>query len=124
MQQAKSNGSRIGTHIIADFWSGRVIENKRELRVLLTKAARKGKNTPLKFALHKFSPQGITGVVLLAESHIALHTWPEFEYTSVDIFTCGKNSKPEESLKFLQKELLPKRMQVKKVKRGRSLGTT
>ena len=118
MQQVQRNGSRIGVHIIADFWGGKVVESYRELKDLLTKAAKRGKNTPLKFVLHKFSPQGITGVVLLAESHIALHTWPEFQYIAIDIFTCGKNSKPEEALKFLQGELRPKRTRVRKIKRG------
>ena len=104
-----------GVHIIADFWGGKTVEDTKKLKVLLSSAAKAGGNTPLKFALHKFSPQGITGVVLLAESHIALHTWPEFSYTAVDIFTCGKNSKPEEALKFLQQELRPKKIQVRKI---------
>jgi S-adenosylmethionine decarboxylase len=118
MRQIQRRIFRVGVHIIADFWGGEVIESSRELKVLLTRAAREGKNTPLKFALYKFSPQGITGVVLLAESHIALHTWPEFGYTAIDIFSCGKNAKPEEALKFLQKELRPKRTRVRKMKRG------
>ncbi|MDO8474031.1 MAG: adenosylmethionine decarboxylase [bacterium] len=121
MRQIQRRISRVGVHVIADFWGGRVIKSTRELKTLLARAAKKGENTPLKFALHKFSPQGITGVVLLAESHIALHTWPEFKYTAIDIFTCGKKSKPEEALKFLQGELRPKRMQVRKIKRGNAL---
>ncbi len=117
-KKIKSKNSHIGIHIVADFWGGKIIKSSHELKILLANAARRGNNTPLKFALHKFSPQGITGVVLLAESHISFHAWPEFAYTSIDIFTCGKNSKPEEVLKFFQKELLPKTMRVKRVKRG------
>ena len=117
-KKIKSKDSHIGIHIVADFWGGRIIESSHELKILLTDAARKGNNTPLKFALHKFLPQGITGVVLLAESHISFHAWPEFAYTSIDIFTCGKNSKPEESLKFFRKELLPQTVRIRRVKRG------
>lgn len=117
-KQAIKQTKYAGTHIIADFFGGKHIGSSPTLQKLLYRAARKGNNKPLKFISHVFSPQGITGVMLLAESHIALHTWPEFEYTAVDIFTCGKGSKPEEALKFLRKELRPKRMRVRKIKRG------
>ena len=122
MQELKRNISYIGVHIVADFWGAKIIESSRELKILLADAAKKGKNTFLKFALHKFSPRGITGVALLSESHISFHTWPEFEYTAIDIFTCGIKSKPEEALEFLKKELRPKSLQVRIIKRGRRIG--
>ena len=107
-----------GTHIIADFFGGKRIENPAMLQKLLCRAARKGSNKPLEFVSHEFSPQGITGVMLLAESHIAVHTWPELSYIAVDIFTCGERSKPEKALKFLQEALQPKNILVQKIKRG------
>lgn len=123
MRKTGKTISYVGVHIIADFWGGRIVENSRELKILLVKAAKRGRNTFLGFSAHKFSPQGITGIVLLAESHIALHTWPELGYTAIDIFTCGKDSKPEEALKFLQQKLRPKSIRVKIMKRGRRIGT-
>ena len=108
-----------GLHIIADFWRGRDIVNPRELKKILLQAARESQNTPLEVSIHTFSPQGITGVVLLAESHIAIHTWPEIEYVSVDIFTCGQGAKAENALEFLRKELKPKKIAVKTMKRGK-----
>ena len=107
-----------GIHVIADFWFAKNITSTQELRRLLLKAAKKAQSTPLEFLVHKFSPQGLTGVLLIAESHLAIHTWPEIHYTALDIFTCGKNVKPREALAFLQKELKPKKVFIQELKRG------
>lgn len=107
-----------GVHIIADFWFPTNIKNTKELKRLLLKAAKESNSTPLEISLHRFSPQGLTGVVLVAESHIAIHTWPEIGYMALDIFTCGKNVKPQKALAFLQKELKPKRVFIKELQRG------
>jgi len=108
-----------GVHLIAEFWKGRNIEDKKELKEILLNTAKEANNIPLEVAIHKFSPYGITGVVLLAESHIALHFWPEFNYLAVDIFTCGDASLPEKGLEYLKKELKPQKVEVKKIKRGK-----
>ena len=57
---------------------------------------------------NKFEPQGVTAIALLAESHISIHTWPESNYSAVDIFTCGQNMKPEISCKYLIQALIAK----------------
>ena len=107
-----------GTHLIADFWYGKTINNEEKLRKILVTAAKKASATPLKVIIHTFAPQGITGVVLLAESHIAVHAWPEYDYMAIDIFTCGDKSLPEKALEYFKKEFSPKRVEVKKIKRG------
>lgn len=107
-----------GLHIIAEFWGSKTIEDSKEIEKILIRAAREGGNTPLKVTIHKFLPQGITGVVLLAESHIAIHAWPEYNYLAIDIFTCGEKAFPEKSLDYLRKEFKPKRVDVKRIKRG------
>ena len=107
-----------GLHIIAEFWGSKTIEDSKEIEKILVTAAREGGNTPLKVIIHKFSPQGITGVVLLAESHIAIHAWPEYSYLAIDIFTCGEKAFPEKSLDYLRKEFEPKRVDIKRIKRG------
>lgn len=108
-----------GVHIIADFWCGKDIADQKKLKTILLRAARESQNTPLKVSIHAFSPRGITGVVLLAESHIAIHTWPEIGYTAIDIFTCGEGAKAAKALEFLKKELKPRRIAVKIMKRGK-----
>jgi len=67
---------------------------------------------------HKFSPHGVTGVVVVKESHISIHTWPEYGYASIDIFTCGNNSNPWKAYQYIVETLKPKRVQVIELKRG------
>lgn len=108
-----------GTHIIADFWQGKDIAAPRELKRILLQAAEEAQNTPLQVSIHTFSPRGITGVVLLAESHIAIHTWPEIEYVAIDIFTCGQGANAKKALAYLRKELNPQKVAVKAMQRGK-----
>lgn len=108
-----------GIHIIADFWHGRDIANPKELKKILLQAASESQNIPLEVSIHTFRPRGITGVVLLAESHIAIHTWPEIEYVAIDIFTCGESANANKALEFLRKELHPQKITVKAMKRGK-----
>jgi len=112
----------LGIHLIADFWFGKKIETPKELEKILIKAAKKSGNVPLNFSYHKFNPQGITGVLLLAESHITFHSWPEFDYLGIDIFSCGKKAKPEEGLKYLKKILKPKKVEIFLIERGKVEG--
>tara|TARA_B100000614_G_scaffold185253_1_gene166066 strand:+ start:800 stop:1234 length:435 start_codon:yes stop_codon:yes gene_type:complete len=65
------------------------------LRCTLNRAAKLAQATVLNLISNKFEPQGVTAIALLAESHISIHTWPESNYSAVDIFTCGKNMLPE-----------------------------
>ena len=65
------------------------------LRCSLNKAAKLANATVLNLISNKFDPQGVTAIALLAESHISIHTWPECNYSAVDIFTCGQNMLPE-----------------------------
>jgi S-adenosylmethionine decarboxylase len=107
-----------GIHVIAEFWNGKAIESEKELELLLADAVKAAEVTPLKSIIYKFEPQGITGVVLLAESHISIHTWPELNYTAIDLFTCGDKSRPEKALESLRQALKPERVEIKKIKRG------
>ncbi|MBZ1345227.1 MAG: adenosylmethionine decarboxylase [Candidatus Nealsonbacteria bacterium] len=108
----------IGIHLFAEFWFGRIIENPKKIKKILITAAKKSENTPLKTIIHKFSPQGITGVILLQESHIALHSWPEKNYLAIDIFTCGQKTLPDKAITYLKKTFKPKRVEIQKIKRG------
>ena len=107
-----------GIHLIVEFWGGRIIESEKELQFLLDNAVKAAETTPLNTSIHKFEPQGITGLVLLAESHISIHTWPELNYMAIDLFTCGDKSRPMKALEFLKQELKPERVEIKKIKRG------
>lgn len=108
-----------GVHLIAEFWNGKVIEDSKKIEKLLLAAVKKAKSTPLKTIIYKFSPQGVTGVVLLAESHIAIHSWPEINYLAIDIFTCGDKSRPLKALEYLRGQLKPGKVEIRKIERGR-----
>ena len=71
------------------------------LRCALNRAAKLAKATVLNLISNKFEPQGVTAIALLAESHISIHTWPESNYSAVDIFTCGQNMLPELASQYL-----------------------
>ena len=116
--QEKNQKKYAGVHLIAEFWHGKIIDDSREIEKILIEAVKRSKNTPLKLAIHKFSPQGITGVILLAESHIAIHTWPEINYVAIDIFTCGERAIPQKALEYFKRKFKPKKVDVKEIKRG------
>ena len=75
------------------------------LRCTLNRAAKLANATVLNLISKKFEPQGVTAIALLAESHISIHTWPESNYSAVDIFTCGQNMLPELASQYLLEAL-------------------
>ena len=78
------------------------------LRCTLNRAAKLANATVLNLISNKFEPQGVTAIALLAESHISIHTWPESNYSAVDIFTCGQNMLPELASQYLIEALKAK----------------
>ena len=107
-----------GTHVVADFWHGKTIATEQELERLLRGAAKAANSKQLQVSIYKFEPQGITGVILLAESHIAVHTWPEIGYIAVDVFTCGGKARPKEAIEFFREYLQPETCEIHEMKRG------
>ncbi|HUV46482.1 MAG TPA: adenosylmethionine decarboxylase, partial [Dehalococcoidia bacterium] len=65
-----------------------------------------------------FSPHGVSGVVNIAESHISIHTWPEYRYAAVDVFTCGDKVEPEEAAKLIVEKLEAQNHSVIELRRG------
>jgi S-adenosylmethionine decarboxylase len=110
----------IGRHLIADFY-GIKLERLNDVDLLsdcLQSAARRCGLTPLAPpVVHHFDGGGVTGFILLAESHIALHTYPELGFIALDIFSCG-NSDPDAALEIFRDALSPQREQVTTIVRG------
>lgn len=67
---------------------------------------------------HHFSPHGVSGVVVIAESHLAIHTWPEYGYAAVDLFTCGDTIMPDPCFEYLKEALKAESYSVTEMKRG------
>lgn len=90
-------------HCILELYRGNSdkLNDEAFVRQALIEAAEIAGATLLEVRTHAFSPQGITGFALLAESHISIHTWPECEFAAVDAFTCGETTDPEKACKYL-----------------------
>ena len=78
-----------GTHLIIELTGGTGLDDPNRIDAALREAVFASDATLLGLHLHRFTPQGITGVALLAESHITVHTWPEHGYAAFDVFMCG-----------------------------------
>ena len=98
-----------------------ILDNQQRIKEALREAVNHANATLLNEVSHQFSPQGVTALGLLAESHISIHTWPEHGYAAVDIFTCGNRAMPELACTFLIKELAAKHHAIQRVERGTSL---
>ena len=91
-----------GIHLIADLRAATGLDDPAFIARVLTEAAAQARVTLLELKLHHFGPaKGVTGVALLAESHISIHTWPEHGLAAVDIFVCGPEARPQAALDHL-----------------------
>lgn len=107
-----------GLHLLADFWGARQPNDPVALEALLRRAADACGATVLGVHLHGFGEAGgLTGVAILAESHISLHSWPERDYIAFDIFLCGARD-PMPALAVLEQDLTPKRVELLRHPRG------
>ena len=88
------------------------------LRCTLNRAAKLANATVLNLISNKFEPHGVTAIALLAESHISIHTWPESNYSAVDIFTCGKNMMPELASQYLIESLMAQEHSLRIIERN------
>ena len=97
----------VGKHCILELYECEKLKLDDEafLRTTVTSAAKLAGATLLHLITHRFEPQGVTGLALLAESHISIHTWPEHGYAAVDVFTCGDHTMPEIACEVIGKEL-------------------
>ena len=95
--------SHQGKHLLLELYrcDYEKLNDESFLRCRLNRAAKLANATVLNLISNKFEPQGVTAIALLAESHISIHTWPESNYSAVDIFTCGQNMLPELACQYL-----------------------
>jgi S-adenosylmethionine decarboxylase len=113
------NGVRFaGTHLIIDLWGATNLDDPGHIDAVLRDAAIATGATILHGHFHHFSPNGgVSGVLVLAESHVSIHTWPERDYAALDIFVCG-DCDPYKAIEHLKRGFLPERVQLAEHKRG------
>ncbi|MGA7877237.1 MAG: adenosylmethionine decarboxylase [Desulfoferrobacter sp.] len=110
----------LGKHLIVELYgcSSELLNNLVQVEKILIEAVELSKATIVQPVFHHFSPHGISGVVVIAESHFTIHTWPEYGYCALDIFTCGEQIDPDESLHFMKDKFQAENMSVMEIKRG------
>ncbi|AFY70777.1 S-adenosylmethionine decarboxylase proenzyme [Thalassoporum mexicanum PCC 7367] len=93
----------LGAHCILELYEcpSHLLDDRHFVEKALREAAKVAESTLLSEVSHQFTPQGVTALVLLAESHISIHTWPEANYAAVDVFTCGEQTRPQEACEYL-----------------------
>ena len=107
-----------GTHLLLDFWGAKRLDDIETARRALVDAVAAAGCTLLDISLHRFSPYGgFSGVAVLSESHISIHTWPELGFAALDIFTCG-NADPHGAVPVLKEAFEPERIQLTEHRRG------
>lgn len=110
----------IGRHLLADLQgiAPALLANPEQIESALRTAASAAGATPIFAKFHHFGPdQGVTGVLLLQESHISIHTWPEREFAAVDVFMCG-DCQPEKAIEVLEQVFAPAASSIQVIERG------
>jgi len=110
----------LGRHLLLELkdCDPEVLNDLEFLKSSLYEAAVQIGATVIGDSFHRFSPQGVSGVVIIAESHLFIHTWPEYGYAAVDVFTCGETVDPTLAVKLLVEKLGSKSSSVLELKRG------
>lgn len=115
-----SQQSFLGRHIIAEFFEADydALNNSKELLKAMEDAAKHAGATVLSGHEHRFEPHGVSAVVIIQESNLCIHTWPESNYAAADFFTCGDTVDPWNSFDFLKEFLKSKRFNCMEIQRG------
>ena len=110
----------LGEHYIIELYDcgKNILNDLNSIKVTLLEAARMAGATIIDQRFHKFSPQGVSGVIVIAESHLSIHTWPELGYAALDLFTCSHDMNISKATELLQQVFEPGDMDVRYIPRG------
>ncbi|MDO4541635.1 MAG: adenosylmethionine decarboxylase [Bacillota bacterium] len=110
-------------HILAEFYgcAFELLNDVKKVEQIMCKSALEAGAEIREFVFHKFSPQGVSGVVVISESHLAIHTWPELGYAAVDVFTCGETVDPWDACNYLEEMFAAQDVKAMEIKRGRNI---
>lgn len=110
----------LGRHILIEYYGcdEAIIENNKLIEELMNEAAKRSGATIVDSVFHYFNPYGVSGAVIIEESHLTIHTWPEYQYASVDVYTCGDSVDPWIAANFLEKEFCARKSESFEIPRG------
>ena len=108
------------THIVAEFigCEKSLLERAEVVKEIMEESVKISNLTKVRSHFHQFNPHGVTGFILLKESHASIHTWPEHNYAAIDVFGCGDKSKILKAYSILVKKFKPSEIRKKEVRRG------
>ncbi len=112
----------VGRHLLLELWGCRNLNSPDAVEQALRQIVAACEVTLLDLRVYPFEPIGVTGMAVVAESHINIHTWPELGYAAVDIFTCGERKDPAAAIPVLRAFFEPRRIQTMEMTRGVLLG--
>ena len=95
-----------------------ILNDHEKVEDILIDGAKAAKATIIESVFHKFNPYGVSGVVVIQESHFTIHTWPEYKYAALDCFTCGEEINPWTAFEYIAKKLKSKNYTTMEVNRG------
>ncbi|CCJ33326.1 MULTISPECIES: adenosylmethionine decarboxylase [Caloramator] len=110
----------LGRHIIAEIYGcdAEILNDREKIEKIMVDAALMAGAEVREVAFHKFSPLGVSGVVVISESHLTIHTWPELGYAAVDVFTCGDHINPWDACNYMTEKFGATHITATEVKRG------
>jgi S-adenosylmethionine decarboxylase len=116
----------LGRHLLLELFDCDLsaINNLESVKGALIEAAKRAQATIVDVVFHEFNPFGVSGVVVIAESHLSIHTWPEYRYCAVDVFSCGDVLQPEVAVNYLVEAFGAARTSVVEMQRGMFLNAT
>ncbi len=110
----------LGNHVLAELFDcdQNILNDAESVEMYLKSAAITCGATIVNSIFHTFNPHGVSGVVVIAESHLAIHTWPEYSFAAIDVFTCGQSIDPWLAIRQLKKYFKAKSIKTMEFKRG------
>jgi len=110
----------LGRHVLAEMndCDPDILNDHERIEDILIEGAKAAKATVIESVFHKFNPYGVSGVVVISESHFSVHTWPEYKYAALDCFTCGEEVDPWLAFNYIAKKIGSKKFTMTEISRG------
>jgi len=120
MINLNQNSKALGRHLLLELYdcNTELLNHIKNIEEILIDAAKIVQATIIETSFHHFSPYGVSGVVVIAESHLTIHTWPEYNYAALDIFTCDETMNIDKVVDFLRDKFSANKFEKKLIKRG------
>jgi S-adenosylmethionine decarboxylase len=118
--QQENVKSTVGRHLIAELFNcdKQILTDVNKIREIFIQAVKEANMRVVAAHFHRFKPYGVSGMVIVAESHLSIHTWPEHGYAAIDIYVCGDEADPWKAYKIIVEELKAKQITALELKRG------